>query len=106
MNSPQRKYFRNKHEPYSTNLSTTKPFNNMQLTPKNGFTGIQLKNGQGGMLSLPGNSNFRSMASTMMESSPNRTKLKGHTKFNSTFDNRQTRNSSHYQTAGTADNGI
>ena len=58
------------------------------------------------MLSLPGNSNFRSMATTMMESSPNRTKLKGHTKFNSTFDNRQTRNSSHYQTAGTADNGI
>ena len=46
------------------------------------------------------------MATTMMESSPNRTKLKGHTKMNSTFDNRTTRNSSHYQTAGTADNGI
>lgn len=26
MNSPQRKYFRDKHEPYSPNLSTTKPF--------------------------------------------------------------------------------
>jgi|AACY02.6.fsa_nt_gi hypothetical protein len=78
----------------------------MQLTPNYGVTGMQLKNGQGGMLQLPGAANFRSMATTMMESSPNKKTLRGHTKMNSTFDSRPTRNSSHFQTAGTANNGI
>ena len=59
------------------------------------------------MLSLPGHSNFRSMATTMMESSPNKTTLRGHTKMNTTFDSRGTRNSKHmYTTAGSAMNGI
>ena len=41
-----------------------------------------------------------------MESSPNKKTLRGHTKMISTFDSRPTRNSSHFQTAGTANNGI
>lgn len=51
MNSPQRKYFKDKHEPYAPNLSSTIPHIKHSHTPKLGFNGMQLKNGQGGMLS-------------------------------------------------------
>lgn len=47
MNSPGRKYWRDKHEPYKHNLSTTQAFNKNELSPKNGHNGMQMMVGQG-----------------------------------------------------------
>ena len=44
------------------------------------------------MLSLPGNSNYRTMSSTKMDNSPNINKMKGHTKFNFGLTNEQSKN--------------